>query len=738
MPPRILKVFHTYADCTAADVSVPLNSASFIVGMSQELARTEPQLTFDFITEFFVGWDSFSDNQKPLSLAYMAPWLSNLRTTIIANEMDGDKAKDKIATLFRKLIDIAITDHFLVHTLEHDIWPTIAGDELIADIFMEELTKAAIGFGVNDEPLESLASIVAGVGTITLRAKIISRLRKALNRTSFRPTKHLPDNAVWAEICVLLHFCLTLSFDNGVQSQLYLPEIFHIVTMLANTGTVEVRVLVHRLLVNTVHAACTSFVIDDSRSNKLRASLDVLSETKNDSFPTSLRDAASMSTTHDSGHILAATETLATTLFELCSLAAPSVDVSNAWKSRWMSLVASTAFQNNPAIQPRAFTVMGCLAREEVDDDLLYQVLVALRISVGRLGEENSSDMFIAIVTSLSKMIAKLPSASRYGLQLFWLAISLLRLVPSGLFNCTAHFLEAVLSNIGSVGGLRGASNMATLLIQGRSQLEEAAAQLDEVYGVHFSQKWFHMAICACISRGLTDTTTRQVAMRVIATFLDMTNASAVTESSTPISPFYSPYLSLLVARSASQEDLEEALWLAGVNPAGCSSLLFARNFSNAGPYNDGDLLLMTAIELVDFQYLEDGVQERTLRWLTELCSHRPAIATHLYVSYLLSSALTVCLTDSFLTYSYGPVASILDDTLLHCQNYSTLSAAHSLLRCMNSQVQLSDASESADLLDRSLDGMGFGGLWRSCSLDSSQEYDKQYYLLTEKLIEVC
>jgi neurofibromin 1 len=614
------------------DVSVPLNPASFIVGMSQELARTEPQLTFDFLTEFFVGWDSFADEQKPLSLAYMAPWLSNLRTTIIASDVDGDKAKDKIATLFRKLIDIAITDHFLAHTLEHDIWPSIASDELIIEIFMEELTKAAMGFGFDDEPLESLASIVAGVGTISLRAKIISRLRKALNRTSLRPTKHLPDNAVWAEICVLLHFCLTLSFDNGVQSQLYLPEIFHIVTMLANTGTVEVRVLIHRLLVNTVHAACTSFLIDDLRSNKLRASLDVLSETKNDTFPASLRDAASMSTTHDSGHILAATETLATTLFELCSLAAPSVDVSNAWKSRWMSLVASTAFQNNPAIQPRAFTVMGCLAREEVDDDLLYQVLVALRISVGRLGEENNSDMFIAIVTSLSKMMAKLPSASRYGLQLFWLAISLLRLVPSGLFNCTAHFLEAVLSNIGGLGGLRGSSNMASLLLQGRGQLEDAASQLDEVYGIHFTKERFHLAVCACIARGLTDTTTRQVAMRVIATFLEMTNNSGVAGEGFAASSFSSPYMSLLIARSTSQEEVEETMWLAGVNPAGCSALLFPRRFGHAGLHEDSELLLMTAIELVDFQYLEDSVQERTLRWLTELCNHRPMIATKLYV----------------------------------------------------------------------------------------------------------
>ncbi|KAI8299810.1 GTPase-activator protein for Ras-like GTPase [Colletotrichum sp. SAR11_59] len=485
--------------CTK-DVSVPMDPSHFIIKISRQLAMSEPQLTFDFLTEFFVGWETFAEEQKPLSLAYMSPWLPGLRTAVLANEADAEKGKEKVAVLFRKLIDVAMTDHSLTYTLEQVVWPAIYQDETVLDIFLEELMRSALSFSYSEEPMEALSSIVSGMGSITLRSP-------------------------------------------------------------------EVRLLVHRLLVNTVHAACTSFNLDDTRFNKLRGSLDFLSEPRSEIFaapPPFLRDGASMSTTQDSGPSLAATENLAALLFEVCSVAAPSVDISNAWRSRWMSLVASTAFQNNPAIQPRAFAVMGCLAREEVDDDLLYQVLVALRNSVGRLGDDTNSDMLISIVTSLSKMMAKLPSASRYGLQLFWLAISLLR--------------------------------------------------YDDLSGM-----------------------------------------------------------------------------------------------------KDKDLLLNTAIELIDFQYLEDALQNRTLRWLTELASARPAVIMHL------------C----------GPIVPILDEVLLHCQNSATLESAQALLHALTSNPKFSSALESTAVLNEILEDMGFSGLWRSCSFNFSQDQDRKCFILTEKLIEL-
>lgn len=697
------------------DVAVPLDPTQFIVNISKHLAQEEPQLTSDFLNEFFVGWESFSDEQKPLSLAYMAPWLPSLRTSLLGDESDSEKGREKIAAIFRKLIDVTIIDPTLNLTLEHTVWPAIYKDETLLDIFLEEVLKTALALGMHDEQTQCLTSIVTAIGTITLRGKIISRLRKALNRSSQRPTKSLPDNSVWPEVCILLQFCLSLSFDCGVQSQLYLPEIFHIVTMLANTGSSDVRVLVHRLLINSIHAACTSFKLDEAKLSKLRNALDTLSEPRNDIFspPAFHRDGASVSTNPDSGPTLAATESLATLLFDICATAAPSVDMANAWRSRWMSLVASTAFQNNPAVQPRAFTVMGCLAREEVDDDLLYQVLVALRSAVGRFGEE-SQDMLVAIVTSLSKMMGKLQTTSRYGLQLFWLAISLLRLVPPSLFNCAANFLEAVLTNIGTSSELRS-DRMAHVLLQGRAQLEEAALPLDDLYGIHFTPESFPFAVNACLIRGLTDTMTKATALRVLSTFLEMATSASVLSDKVPQDIAVSPYYALIQARAVEPAEMKEALWQSGINPAGVASLGQFRGLRDASSATDEDLLLSTAIALVDFEFLQDSVQGRTLSYLTELAAARPKVVEHL------------CF----------PIVQILDDILLHCQNSATLEAAHGLLQTITSNPNFSVAMETSGMLNVILEDMGFGGLWRSCSFSQTQEPDKQCFALTEKLIEL-
>jgi len=841
------------------DVYVPLDASQFIIKISQQLAHSEPQLTSDFLNEFFVGWDSFSEEQKPLSLAYMAPWIPGLRTSLLVGEAESDKGRDKIATLFRKLIDVTLSDPTLNFTLEQTVWPVIHQDEVLLDIFLEEIIKTALNIGFNDDQTETLTSIASAIGTVTVRGRVISRLKKTLNRSSLRPTKYLPDNSVWNEICVLLQFCLALSFDSGVQSQLYLPEIFHIVTMLANTGTPDVRHIVHKLLINSIHSACTSFALDEVKLTKLRATLEILSDPRSNMFTDSrafFHDGASISTSQEGGPTLAATEHLAALLFETCAVAAPSVDVANAWRSRWMSLVASTAFQNNPAIQPRAFTVMGCLAREEVDDDLLYQVLVALRNSVGRFGDDSNSDMLVAIVTSLSKMMAKLPSASRYGLQLFWLAMSLLRLVPHNLFNCTAMFLESVLTNISTSGDLKG-DRMVPFLLQGRAQLEEAALPLDEAYGIHFTADNFHFAACACLVRGLTDTVTRATAIRVLATFLEMTTWTPAMTTLSPLPSSLatadamiaaanatviplsgsksnnsshirdlssSPYMALILARTNSFEEMRDSLWSAGINPSevppefftspdealekqanangaegvdsvvvlppplavssispnastervGSSSGVSVMSKSNTkgskadkaakkaagvddkekayvpvsvgttssvrrcvaqglSKMKDKDLLLNTAIELVDFQYLEDAVQNRTLQWLNEIAVERPAVVMHL------------C----------GPIVSILDDIILHCQNSATLESAHQLLQTLTSNPKFTAAMTSGGnvsggvlgegvggsamtMLSETLDNMGFGGLWRSCSFNlSHQEQDRQCFGLTEKLIEV-
>ncbi|RYP13921.1 hypothetical protein DL767_010513 [Monosporascus sp. MG133] len=703
-----------------ADVAVPLDPSQFVVNISRALAQEEPQLTADFLNEFFVGWESFSDEQKPLSIAYMAPWISGLRVALLGDETDSEKGREKIAAIFAKLIDVTIVEPSLALVLENTVWPAIYEDEVLLDIFFDEICKTALAGGLYDEHAQCLNAILTAMGTITLRGKVVSRLRKALNRSSLRPTRYLPDNPVWNEICMLLQFCLSLSFNCGVQAQLYLPEIFHIVTMLANTGAADIRILVHKLLVNSIHAAYTSFNLDETKLTKLRGILDILVEPRNDIFappPIYPRDGSSASTSHEAAPTLVNVENLAALLFEVCAVAAPSVDMANVWRSRWMSLVSSTAFQNNPAIQPRAFAVMGCLAREEVDDDSLYQVLVALRGCIGRSADDSGTDMLVSIVTALSRMLAKLSSMSRYGLQLFWLAISLIRLVPAPLFSCAAMFLESVLTNISTSNELRG-QNMAHVLLQGRIQLEDVATPLDDTYGIHFTQGNFHFAVCACLVRGLTDIVTKGAALRVLSTMLEMTT-EVVPKSSEELPPdFYtSPYLALIQARTVTTEELKECLWSAGINPVGVANLASERHIHELASLRDLDILTNLCIELVDFELLEDAAQNHTLSWLNEIASERPSVISHL------SSSLI----------------ARLDEVLTHCENLKSLESAHTLLRTLSTRPEIisyagkSTASGWSDILEQ----QGLEGLTRTCSSHKNQDLDKDCSALVEKLIEL-
>ena len=227
-------------------------------------------------------------------------------------------------------------------------------------------------------------------------------------------------------------------------------------------------------------------------------------------------------------------------------------------------------------------------------------------------------------------MMAKLPSASRYGLQLFWLAISLVRLVPSTLFNCAAQFLEAVLTNIGTVGDVRG-ENMVPLLLQGRAQLDEAALPLDETYGIHFTDGNFHFAVCACLARGLTDTTTRPTTMRVLSSFLEMTTwLPEAKPDRHDRGLLSSPYLALIRARAVGLVELQDTLWHAGIDQEEAGDLLKFAQHHDLDSFKDDELLLIAVIELVDFQYLEDTVQTRSLQWFNRLAKGRSAVMLHL------------------------------------------------------------------------------------------------------------
>jgi neurofibromin 1 len=609
-------------------LSIPPDAVTLIVGVSEKLAATEPQLTFDFLSEFFIGWEKSNPRQRPLNILYMAPWLSNLHSHVLMGGDDPERGRERLAVIARKVIDITVNEPKLYTSFQQNAWLIIGKDEGLLDVFLDELIKAAMNFGFGSDGAETIGSICSSFETLTIRSKVIARLRKALNRTSLRATRHLADNPVWNEICVLLKICLAISFDSRVQAQMFLPELFHVITMVVNCGQSQVRSAVHSLLVNTVHSISTSFPLEEANLAQLKQTLISLNEPKmcllfSLNRPTS-RDAVAVQELRPENATSTSMEQITNLLLDIIAVAAPTTDMANIWRARWMSLVASTAFQSNPAIQPRAFAVMGCLAREDVDDDLLYQVLVVLRNALTRFIENGDNEMLTSIITSLTKMMDNLSPTSRYLHQLFWVAVSLVRLGSGMVFNCSAALLETTLRTLAQSGEFKD-NKMAQILLQGKSSVDEAASIIDDLYGIRFDTENFHVAMAATLTKGLQSPSTKPAAIKTLTAFVEVGTAnipeSARWNADVPVPP----YLAMVVTRASNPADTKELLWMVGLTIDEPDINLWS-SIPPMEMMSERNLLLNGILAVIDFKTCEESIQKHALHFFTRMAKRRPEV----------------------------------------------------------------------------------------------------------------
>lgn len=225
-----------------------------------------------------------------------------------------------------------------------------------------------------------------------------------------------------------------------------------------------------------------------------------------------------------------------------------------------MSLVASTAFQFNPAIQPQAFVVLGCLGREEVDDDLLYQILVALR---GALAIFNESDpnLVLSIMMCLKNIVESLPSDSRYLLPLFWIAIALVEINNGPTFAMAVDLLLAILRALDADEYFAG-ERVTDVLLTAREPMSEVAKKLDLLCGVNF-ESHFSFAIASIFLKGLRYSNAKEIIFQGLTTFLDIECKHA--DNTTTVDSHNLGYLAGLLPIAVKNEALKEVLRLAGL-----------------------------------------------------------------------------------------------------------------------------------------------------------------------------
>lgn len=193
--------------------------------------------------------------------------------------------------------------------------------------------------------------------------------------------------------------------------------------------------------------------------------------------------------------------------------------VLNVWRARWMSLATSTAFQLPTAIQARAFLVLGTLATSEVDDDLVYQMLVAFKTALGQ-STETDSIAVVCMLRCICKVVPSLPEGSRYLCQVFWLAVALLQSSYTSIYAEAADLLRATTETL-ELHRAFGENTIPNVLLDGRTQLEDTVCQLDRLLCLSFESS-FSFSLAAIIFKGVRHSQLKSSAETVLRSLLSV------------------------------------------------------------------------------------------------------------------------------------------------------------------------------------------------------------------------
>lgn len=547
----------------ATGLCIPSNNTIFIKTISETLAQNEPHLTLEFVLACIEGFHSSSIEHKHLCLEYMAPWLPNLTKFCKSSEDDvkralEDSKRHKVAGILERLITLTIDEVQMYPSIQAKIWGSIGQVSELIDMVLDAFIQRSVTGGPTSIQSEIMAdtSVALVSSNVQLVAKkVIVRLCAALMKTCTSPAARLEDHISWTEIAVLARHLLMMSFNNRLHVVHHLPYLFHLVTMMVGVGPVGMRASVHGLVINVVHSLCTCTQpqLSEESQRVLLLSLDEFSLPKFYGLfgirlhstesaaalafrvPVRLSASASglpsASLPHASSHrlferpsggaggdtaeplSLAALETIVDALLEIVEVCARDMQGCD-WLHVWSALARSVAFSYNPALQPRALIVFGCISSMVgvecarcpdapscaaiVTNCDVKQILHTLVKALER--PDTDLPLIEAIVICLTRIQPQLSPESGIHQLLFWVAIAVLQLDVPSLYADGIGLLEQNLHTLQQMGSFNNRT-LEELVMSAREPLEWYFKLLDKSVGLSFKGN-FHFALVGHLLKG--------------------------------------------------------------------------------------------------------------------------------------------------------------------------------------------------------------------------------------------
>ncbi|RUS73016.1 hypothetical protein EGW08_019222, partial [Elysia chlorotica] len=545
---------------------IPANNTIFIKSISEKLALKEPHLTLEFLRQ------NRRDLPKDLMLQSLKAGEMDFRrrNQIVCRrfcKQSDENKRQKVALILDKLITMTIEEVEMYPSIQAKIWGNIGqiGDllDMVLDSFIKRSVTGGLG-SVQAEIMADTAVALTSANVVLVSRKVIGRLCKLIDKTCTSPTFTLEQHLMWDDIAILARYLLMLSFNNSLDGRLaFSLYVYCLSTTRSMVGLLSVSFVCYGLVINIIHSLCTCSQLHFSESTLqvLKLSLAEFSLPKFyqlfgistvksaavSAFRTSYMSgdrSFTMSPPENEKMPLSSLEAIADALLEI--MEACMKDIPNCeWLQIWTKLAKSFAFQFNPALQPRAIIVFGCISKSVTDSE----VKQLLKIMMKALESYMDLTLIEAVVMCLTRLQPMLKPESPIHKFLFWVAISVLQLDEVSLYAAGLGLLEQNLHTLDNTGIFEHRS-LEKVMTTAREPLEWHFKQLDHDMGLSFTTN-FNFALVGHLLKGFRHPapTTVSRTIRVLHQLLSIT-VKPTNRDKFEVTVQTVPYLAALVSVS--------------------------------------------------------------------------------------------------------------------------------------------------------------------------------------------
>ncbi|CCK72454.1 Ras GTPase activating protein IRA2 KNAG_0K00890 [Huiozyma naganishii CBS 8797] len=508
---------------TTPEVYVPTDITSFLFLIAQSLAAEHPLLTFSMwkhiLNALVVG--VVPRDYVPQTLYALSAWVPNLFEYVYLD--DEEEGAENISNLFRILIKLTVSDPAFTSIYLREVWFPIGSDGRLTNFLVTEVINHALERDSENREWEKIVTLLSSFPTVEIASILVKRLKGVIE--SFLPS--LQQEALtqsWAELKILVRVSIYVFFESPFITNMFLPELLYVISLLIDVGPTELRVSLHELLMNI----CSSLTIDDSlplyKKERIDAITVLFSKQKMKYISGFSQHKGRLLQTFNASSFVSKFNTLEHLVTNMVALMdCATLNDSAQWKTKYRKLLTDVVFTKDSFLSSRATMILGILGKTFTSEHLCRNLLSeTMKIAAAPKITEEVLFSVVAQCFTYSAIAEGLDPSSVLLKQLFWLSFTLIDTYHPAIYEGALLMLSKSLKKIceHNLEVNEGHKKVVTILLEARKFGLGLFEQLDEVHKIKWSEENFPSIMLSVVSSGFAVPSIRTVAIDCLKTAL--------------------------------------------------------------------------------------------------------------------------------------------------------------------------------------------------------------------------